>query len=86
MSSNFTPPSLPSTKYKKACLERLREMDQRYRSHIKHLTDQKDLLTEQIDRLRDVNHYLVENNRRLLRSINLMRIRSDSSSIGTLSF
>jgi len=68
MSSSIIPPppSLPSTSNKKACHHQLTAMDHRYRQQIKHLNDE-------MDQLRDVNHYLVEKNQRLLMTINLMR-------------
>lgn len=69
------PPSLLSATTKKSCHEQLATMDIRYRQQIKHLNNE-------MDQLRDANNYLVEKNRRLLMTINLMRtplVRSHSS-------
>ncbi len=73
------PPRLPSPKQRRQCLEQLQVMDRTYRMKQKQLHNKIEAQTKQIDELRDANHYLLEQNRRLLMTVNLMRLRSPSA-------
>lgn len=73
------PTRLPSPEQRRRCREQLRAMDSRYRTKQKQLYDKIEVQTKQIDELRDANHYLLEQNRRLLMTVNLMRLRSPSA-------
>ena len=54
-------------------------MDKQCRAKEKHLNDIIESLRQHIHELTDVNHYLMEQNRRLLMTINLLRLRSPSA-------
>ena len=73
------PTRLPSPEQRRKCLEQLQDMDRRYRMKQKQLYDQIEAQTRQIDQLTDANHSLLEQNRRLLMTVNLMRLRSRSA-------
>jgi len=73
------PTRLPSPEQRRHCLGQLRTMDIRYRTGQKQLYDRIEAQTRQIDELTDANHSLLEQNRRLLMTVNLMRLRSPSA-------